>query len=183
MGLRYGQGVTLIGNDWKLFEKFVKQKWGNELKAAVEKATARSAMWVLSQIRQKVHDKGYELNADSTAIRKGHKSADEATPLIESGTMIRDTLLTKQIKTWTWEVGAIADKYSPRTNKPYKEIIEIIHDGKTYSYKTKTGKTVTIRIPARPFLRTVFEDVKVHAHIRSEWSKAIERVLKKHGKL
>jgi len=174
--------ITISGDDWKKFEKFVKYKWGHELKIAVGKATGRSALYVLSEIRKRIHDKEYIPNTYWTARRKGYKSAAEATPLIESGTMIRDTLLAKRIKTWTWEVGAIQDQKSPRTGKAYKELIPIIHEGTTYTMK-RGGKSVTIRIPARPFLRSVFEDSSVHVKIRKEWNVTIERILKKYGKL
>jgi hypothetical protein len=174
--------IKLEGADWELFRKFAKNTWFPELKREVHRATGRSALHILSTIRRKINSKEYAVNAYSTARTKGYSTPTESPPLIDTGVMVRDVLLAKQVNQWAWEVGAIGTQPNRKTGKPYREIIPIIHDGATYTVKKGNG-SATIRIPARPFLRVVFEDPQIHKHIRDEWNAAIYKVLRKYGKL
>jgi hypothetical protein len=112
---------------------------------------------VLSEIRKRIHNKEYAANSIMSAYLKGFKTVQDATPLIDTGKMIREVLLAQRIQEMKWEVGALGKAVHPKSRKPYSLIIPIIHEGATISMKIGTVSK-TVRIPPRPFLRAVWED-------------------------
>lgn len=170
------------GGDWKGLESFLKYAWKNDLHTEVDKATKRSALYILSEIRKRIHDREYAVNALSTAQAKGFKSAAEATPLVASGTLIRKALAIASKGDLQWEVGVIKDFPTKDGRSKLSEIVPILHEGGTVTMKRGTT-TVTIRIPPRPFLASVFDDPSTERYVNKQWEQAVEKVLKRHGKL
>lgn len=170
-------GFTYKG-DWKEFEKFLNFDWGVDLSREIGQATRRSAMYILAEIRKRIHDREYEVNTLSTAIRKGFTSVKESTPLVDSSKMIREALATERLRKWTWEVGIIKDMPTDTNRMKMSELVPILHEGKTIKRGNKT-----YRIPPRPFLREVFDDPSIERYVNKQWSDAYKKVLKKHGKL
>lgn len=172
----YGSKITLKG-DWKQFRHFLSLGWNKEFVEVINKATGEAAEMLRQEIVDRIMDKEYESNALYTAISKGFSSVSEATPLVHTGTMIREGLLTKRAKEWIWKVGILGNVRSS-SGLTLFELVPILHDGATIKKGNKT-----IRIPPRPFLKNVFDDPKMVKKVHNLWNRAIERILKKHGKL
>lgn len=172
------KGITLSG-DWKAFKKFLSLKWLPEMETLIDKVTGDAAEMIRAEIVTRIKDKEYESNALATALRKGFKSQDESIPLIHTGRMIREALLSKKVKTWIWQVGILGNiQASGKSGLSLFDVVPILHDGGTVQ-----TNGVTIRIPPRPFLSNVFEDPKIIKKVNKMWEQAIEKILKKHGKL
>lgn len=183
MAFSFDSKINLKGKDWKLFKKFVKFEWGTQLNQEMGRATGRAARMVLVEIRGRIRNREYAVNALSTAQRKGFKTAEQATPLVDHGKLIKEALLTTQIRPFTWEVGILKDMGMSRSGEPMTRIIPLLHDGGTFSVTNQRGKKVTIRIPPRRFLSSVWDDPKIIARINKEWTNSFRKVLKRHGKL
>jgi len=177
----YGPTIK-IGGDWKAFSKFLKYTWRSDFDKIMNKATERSARYLLSQIRERIRNKEYQINKLSTAIKKGFKTASEATPLVDTGGLIAKGMVVNQLKNLVYEVGVLANHPMDERGKKAMEIVPVLHDGATIT-QTRGSKRVTIRIPPRPFLKEVFEDDNVIKKVEREWHKGMEYLLKKHGKL
>lgn len=177
----FGAKIQYSG-DWEKLEKFLKYNWRNDLFQELDKATKRSALYVLSEIRKRIHDREYTPNKLSTALKKGFTSVKESTPLVDSGTLIRKALAIEAIGELAYEVGVVKDVPTGDGRSTMLDIVYILHEGGTTTIK-RGGKNVIVRIPPRPFLRAVFEDVFIQKYIQRQWEAAIRKVMKKHGAL
>jgi len=177
-----GSSIKMVGTDWKAFQNFLGFKWKAAGEKEVDKATGRAALYIKSQIRARILSKSYAPNSLFTARRKGYKSASDAIPLVDTGGLIREALQTRKKQTMMWEVGIIGDKPSRRTGYPASAYVRALHEGVTITRNIQ-GVNRTFRIPPRPFLRAVWEDMAVQSRVHKEWNDAITKVLKKYGKL
>jgi hypothetical protein len=177
-----GTGITIGGADLAKWEYFIGSKWVDEFEREMDKATGRSAKYILSQIRSRILSKSYVPNSLWTAKRKGFNSVAEAIPLVETGGLIREAIAAKRKSIGVWEVGVIEDKTSRRTGAKASKYVRALHEGVTVT-STIRGVRRTFRIPPRPFLRSVWEDMAVRGKVHKDWSDTIEMILRKHGKL
>lgn len=181
-------GITISGPDLPAFENFIKGKWKAEFKKEINRATARGAKYILSEIRGRILAKQYAPNALMTAQRKGYKTVEDAIPLVDTGGLIRESLQAERRKAESelvyaaWEVGVIGNKPSRRTGAPANKYVRVLHEGATFTVEIN-GRSRTFRIPPRPFLRSVWEDPAVQARVQKEWSDTVRSQLIKHGKL
>jgi len=174
-------GIKISGPDLVAFEKFIKYQWKSDLETEMDKATGRAAKYILSQIRERILAKQYTPNSLHTARRKGYNSVSEAIPLVDTGGLIREALQTQKKSIGVWEVGVIGNKPSRKTGYPASAYVRALHEGFTSTVEIQ-GVRRTFRIPPRPFLRAVWEDMIVQDRVHLEWSNAIKTVLKRHGK-
>lgn len=168
--------------DWSKFQSFLNYSWKNDLIRAVNIATKKGALKILSDIRDRIHKKQYVENRPSTLAGK-----DGDTPLIDKGTMIKaleiqlggdgKSFIGKEIS--VYKVGFLKDQKTSDGRSTLFTVVPILHDG--YTFKSESG--ATFRVPPRPFLKNVFEDGGIHDLINMYWNDAIEKTLKKHGKL
>lgn len=177
-----GASFKLGGPDLEKFQNFINFRWKKDFEKKLDRATGRAAQYIRSEIRRRILDRQYVPNTLYTARRKGFNTVEEAIPLVHTGGLIREALMVVKLKTLVWEVGVIGDKPSRTTGAPAKKYVRALHEGLT-STMTINGKTRTFRIPPRPFLRAVWEDMVVQNRVHREWRDAIIDVLKKHGKL
>lgn len=177
-----GTGLTIGGADLDRWEYFIGSKWSSEFEREMDKATGRSAKYVLSQIRSRILSRSYVPNTLATAKGKGFSSVSEAIPLVETGGLIRDAIAAKRKSIGVWEVGVIEDKTSRRTGAKASKFVRALHEGVTIT-SSINGVRRTFRIPPRPFLRSVWGDMMVRNRVNKEWSDTIEMILRKYGKL
>ncbi len=165
--------------DWTEFGKFLEGHWRISLGKRIDKVTGRAAEMIRAEIVNRIKDKEYESNALMTAIKKGFSGPDQSTPLIHTGRLIREGLLTDKVAHWVWKVGIIADLPASGGNGlSLFDIVPILHDGATIKQGNRT-----VRIPPRPFLSNVFEDPKIIAKVQKMWEAEIKIIFKKYGKL
>ena len=172
----------LGGPDYKKFRNFIRFNWRGKFERELDKATGRAANFIRSEIRQRILDRQYVPNSLFTARRKGYDTVDEAIPLVDTGGLIREALMAQKRKSVVWEVGVIGEKPSRTTGYPAKDYVRALHEGYT-GVARMGGRTFTYRIPPRPFLRNVWEDMMVQKRVHKEWEDTIRKVLKEHGKL
>jgi hypothetical protein len=177
-----GASFKLAGKDLAKFENFLAFRWKGAMETEVDKATGRGAKYIQSQIRARILDKQYVPNTLWTAKQKGYNTPDEAIPLVDTGSLIREALQAQRNRPMVWEVGIIKDIPSKRTGAPASKYVQALHDGVTVTVSIR-GVRRTFRIPPRPFLRNVWEDLMVQGRVHKEWSDAIEKVLKEYGQL
>lgn len=177
-----GVSLKLGGPDYDKFKDFIAFNWKNKFENELDKATGRAANFIKSEIRSRILNKQYVPNSLFTARRKGYATVDEAIPLVHTGGLIREALMSQKLKKLVWEVGIIGDKPSRTTGYPAKAYVRALHEGHTGT-ATIDGRTFTYRIPPRPFLRRVWEDLMVQRRVHKEWKDTIEKVLKENGKL
>lgn len=177
-----GASFKLGGPDYQKFKSFIMFNWKSKFEKELDKATGRAARYVRSEIRRRILAKQYVPNSLFTARRKGYQTVDEAIPLVHTGGLIREALMAQRLKPVVWEVGVIGEKPSRTTGYPAKAYVRALHEGHT-GVARRGNKTFTYRIPPRPFLRRVWEDMMVQKRVHKEWEDAIRDVLKEHGKL
>ena len=170
--------------DWKAFEKFLDYKWGKELRDEINRATKKSCLYIISEVRRRIHNREYTENKPSTIRAKSSArtggGTQSDTPLIDQGTMVR-ALSFNMVAQMSYLVGFIKDQKTTDGRSTLFEVIPALHDGATITQSVK-GKTRIIRIPPREFLKNVWEDPKVIAIVNKNWEFAIGKVLKKYGK-
>ena len=163
--------IIISGKDQKAFKAFLDYAWKTEMKVELNKAVKGAALFLLSEIRKRIHDKQYVANAPMTVERKGHN-----TPLVDEGTLL-DTLNYFKVRDLVYHVGLLKDQKTSSGESTLKKIVPILHDGATIIINGKV-----IRIPPRPFLADVWTDDKVLDEIKKIWTIAIQKVLVKYGK-
>ena len=152
---------------WRLFRRlFNGPRFQAKLKVEVGKAGRTSAEALRGAIIKKIDDKTYAANSAFTIAMKG-----SSTPLVDKGDL-RRSIRTKVISWNTAFVGVLA-----RTRVGGKSMVNvgsILHDGATIRVTPKmrlwfaaqastlgmrplSASTTVIRIPGRPFIRSVVE--------------------------
>ena len=177
-----GFSFKLGGPDYDKFKNFISFNWRSKFEKELDMATGRAARYIRAEIRKRILDRQYVPNSLFTARRKGYETIEEAIPLVDTGGLIREALMAQRLKKCVWEVGVIGEKPSRKTGYPAKAYVRALHDGYTGT-ATIGGRTITYRIPPRPFLRSVWADLMVQNRVHKEWRDAIEKVLKENGKL
>jgi len=191
-------GLVLSG-DWKKYGATL-DTFADNFSRLVGLATERNAIEVRDEIRRRIDQKKYGENAPRTLILKGGgyplvgKSGSPEKAKGASGGGTGAALLKSLAYEMEGPLAAVVGVNRWAVWKGRKNIGKIVHDGIVINvtdkmrkyflflafkygdkgFKPLHPKTTKIRIPPRPFIKTVVDDGMVQARMKKEWSKAVD---------
>ena len=189
------KGFTLkITGDVKKFQAFTSTKTMNVIGDEIKKATAKSVAMVLDKIEQGIKQKQFKSNSPLTQAIKG-----EDYPLKDTGDLLQ--ILEYELKgQWEAFVGILRKGKTSHGGDLYR-VVQLLEEGFEVRITPEMRKALfakaggniasggtsssagVLRIPPRPFLRSVFESKSVHNEIFRNWEQGIQKALRRMGAL
>ena len=174
--------------DWdKLARTLDPQRFRAALESEVGQATRRNALFVRTEIRDRIRGRRYTANAALTVAVKG-----SSTPLVDSALLLQN--VTDRILSPFEAIVGVMRGASSKDGGDLVNLGIVLHEGTTVRVTAamrrffyakaaeQPGKwlplrasTTAITIPGRPFVRDVAEDQAVRDQVEQNWQAAVER--------